>query len=117
MPIPVTNMEPNTKLYYDTNEVAAIVGCEASALRFWEKKFPQLAPKRDSRNRRRYTERDIDVIRKIMHQKDKQGRTIKGAREQLRRKEESQMMIYRLSRVRQFLAELRDSLQGPERSE
>lgn len=108
-------MEPNTKLYYDTNEVAAMVGCEASALRFWEKKFPQLAPKRDSRNRRRYTERDIEVVRKIMHQKDKQGRTIKGAREQLRRKEESQLMIYRLTRVRQFLAEFREALSIPEK--
>ncbi len=103
-------MEPGTKLYYDTNEVAEMVGCEPSALRFWEKKFPQLSPKRDSRNRRRYTEKDIDVIRKIMHQKDKQGRTIKGAREQLRRKEESQLLIYRLNRVKQFLTELKDVL-------
>lgn len=103
-------MEPGAKLYYDTNEVAEMVGCEASALRFWEKKFPQLNPKRDSRNRRRYTERDIDVIRKIMHQKDKQGRTIKGAREQLRRKEESQLLIYRLNRVRQFLSDLKEAL-------
>jgi len=103
-------MEPSEKLYYDTNEVAAIVGCEPSALRFWEKKFPQLSPKRDTRNRRRYTERDIEVIRKIMHQKDKQGRTIKGAREQLRRKEESQLLIYRLNRVRQFLIDFREVL-------
>ena len=103
-------MESGVKAYYDTNEVAEIVGCEASALRFWEKKFPQLAPKRDSRNRRRYTERDIEIIRKIMHQKDKQGRTIKGAREQLRRKEESQLLIYRLNRVKQFLTELKEAL-------
>ena len=103
-------MDPSEKLYYDTNEVAAIVGCEPSALRFWEKKFPQLSPKRDTRNRRRYTERDIEVIRKIMHQKDKQGRTIKGAREQLRRKEESQLLIYRLNRVRQFLIDFREVL-------
>lgn len=103
-------METPVKLYYDTNEVAAIVGCEPSALRFWEKKFPQLSPKRDGRNRRRYTERDIEVIRKIMHQKEKQGRTIKGAREQLRRKEESQLLIYRLNRVRQFLIDLKEVL-------
>lgn len=103
-------METLEKLYYDTNEVAAIVGCEPSALRFWEKKFPQLSPKRDARNRRRYTERDIEVIKKIMHQKEKQGRTIKGAREQLRRKEESQLLIYRLQRVRQFLVDFKELL-------
>jgi DNA-binding transcriptional MerR regulator len=103
-------MEAPVKLYYDTNEVAALVGCEASALRFWEKKFPQLEPKRDARNRRRYTERDIEVIRKIMHQKEKQGRTIKGAREQLRRKEEAQLLISRLKRVRSFLSDLNEAL-------
>ncbi|PWJ57331.1 DNA-binding transcriptional MerR regulator [Dyadobacter jejuensis] len=103
-------MEENPKLYYDTNEVAAMVGCEPSALRFWEKKFPQLSPKRDSRNRRRYNDRDIEVIKKIMHQKEKQGRTIKGAREQLRRKEESQLLIQRLVRVRKFLVEIKDQL-------
>lgn len=98
------------KIYFDTNEVAEMVGCEPSALRFWERKFPQLNPKRDGRNRRRYTENDIDIIRKIMHQKEKQGRTIKGAREQLRRKEESQLLIYRLTRVREFLTELKEVL-------
>jgi DNA-binding transcriptional MerR regulator len=103
-------MEAPVKLYFDTNEVAEMVGCEPSALRFWEKKFPQLEPKRDARNRRRYTERDIEVIRKIMHQKEKQGRTIKGAREQLRRKEEAQLLISRLKRVRSFLSDLGEAL-------
>ncbi|WP_031529244.1 MerR family transcriptional regulator [Dyadobacter crusticola] len=103
-------MEPRAKLYYDINEVAENLGIEASTLRFWEKKFPQLDPKRDARNRRRYTERDIEIIKKIMHQRDKQGRTIKGTREQLRRKEESELMIQRLTRVRKFLVELKENL-------
>jgi DNA-binding transcriptional MerR regulator len=98
------------KIYFDTNEVAEMVGCEPSALRFWERKFPQLNPKRDGRNRRRYTENDIEIIRKIIHQKDKQGRTIKGAREQLRRKEDAQLLIYRLTRVKEFLTELKEVL-------
>src|SRR5215217_4417630 len=103
-------MESRTKLYYDINEVAEMLQVEAPTLRFWEKKFPQLNPKRDARNRRRYTERDIEIIRKIMHQRDKQGRTIKGAREQMRRKEESQLLIQRLMRVRKFLVELQETL-------
>ncbi|TLU99499.1 MerR family transcriptional regulator [Dyadobacter luticola] len=103
-------MESKTKLYYDTNEVAELVGCEPSALRFWEKKFPQLSPKRDARNRRRYTERDIEIVKKIMHQRDKQGRTLKGTREQLRRKEEAQLLIQRLLRVRKFLVEIQEKL-------
>ena len=103
-------MEPSPKLYYDINEVAEMLGVESPTLRFWETKFPQLSPKRDSRNRRRYTERDIEIIRKIMNQRDKQGRTIKGAREQMRRKEEAQLMVQRLMRVRKFLVELHEQL-------
>lgn len=104
-------MEMTEKLYYDTNEVAEILGCTPSALRFWEKKFPHLKPKRDSRNRRRYTKADIDVLRKIIYQKEKQGRTIKGAREQLNHRESAQKLIHRLTRVRDFLTELRDNLE------
>lgn len=103
-------MEAGSKLYYDTEEVAKMFDCNESKLRYWEKKFPQLSPKRDSRNRRRYTDRDIEVIRKIIHQKEKQGRTTKGTREQLRKKEESQLITQRLLRVRSFLQELRDAL-------
>ena len=103
-------MEPKAKLYYDINEVAELLKVEAPTLRFWEKKFPQLDPKRDARNRRRYTERDIEIIKKIMHQRDKQGRTIRGTREQLRRKEEAQLLIQRLLRVRKFLVEIQEKL-------
>jgi DNA-binding transcriptional MerR regulator len=98
------------KLYYDINEVAEMIGCEPSALRFWEKKFPQLRPKRDSRQRRRYTEADIEIIKKIIYQRDNQGRTIEGARNQLSHREETQNLINRLKRVREFLDELKDNL-------
>lgn len=103
-------MEKAAKLYYDTNEVAEMLGCEPSAIRYWENHFPQLSPKRDSRNRRRFNERDIEIIKKIMHQKEKQGRTIKGVREQLRKKEESQLLIQRLLRVRKFLVDFKEVL-------
>lgn len=98
------------KLYYDINEVAEMVQCEPSALRFWEKKFPQLKPKRDARQRRRYTDADIDIIKKIIYQRDNQGRTIEGAKNQLSHREETQNLINRLKRVRDFLTEIKDNL-------
>jgi len=103
-------MEENNKRYYDTNEVAEIVGCNPSALRFWEKEFPHLNPKRDSRNRRRYTQEDIEIVKKIMHQRRDQGRTVQGARHQLNHRETAQNLIHRLQRVRSFLEEIKESL-------
>ncbi len=104
-------MEDNNKRYYDTNEVAEIVGCNASALRFWEKEFPHLQPERDSRNRRRYTQADIEIVKKIVHQRRDQGRTVQGARQQLNQREMAHNLINRMKRVRGFLEEIKEALE------
>lgn len=99
-----------SKLYYDINEVAEMVKCEPPTLRFWEKEFPHLKPARDSRNRRKYTDADIEVIKKIQYQKEIQGRTIKGARVQLNHRETAENVILQLQHLRNFLDELRKNL-------
>ena len=108
-------MEERERRYYDTNEVADMLGVQASALRFWEKKFPHLQPKRDSRNRRRYTQEDIEVIKKIIYQRRDQMRTVEGARHQLNHRETAENLIHRLQRVRSFLEEIKGSLDGNEK--
>jgi len=105
-------MEQKEKRYYDTNEVADMLGVQASALRFWEKQLPHLQPKRDSRNRRRYTQQDIEVVKKFLHQRRDQQRTIEGARHQLNHRETAQNLINRLKRVRSFLEEIKGALEG-----
>ena len=87
-----------------------MVNCEPSTLRFWEKEFPHLKPKRDGRNRRRYTDSDIEIIKKIQYQKEIQGRTIKGTRQQLNHRETAENIILQLQHVKGFLQELRDNL-------
>lgn len=99
-----------SKLYYDINEAAEMVNCEPSTLRFWEKEFPHLRPKRNGRNQRKYTDADIEVIRQIQYQKEVQGRTIKGARIQLNHRETTENVILHLQRLRAFLEELRQTL-------
>lgn len=87
-----------------------MVNCEPSTLRYWEKEFPHLKPKRDGRNRRRYTDADIEIIKKIQYQKEIQGRTIRGARQQLNHRETAENIILKLQHVRGFLQELKDNL-------
>lgn len=87
-----------------------MVNCEPSTLRYWEKEFPHLKPKRDGRNRRRYTDADIEIIKKIQYQKEIQGRTIRGARQQLNHRETAENIILQLQHVRGFLQELKDKL-------
>ena len=43
------NTDKNLKLYYSISEVAAMFDVNESLLRFWEKEFPQLNPKKGGR--------------------------------------------------------------------
>ena len=44
------NTDKKLKLYYSIGEVAQMLGVSETLLRFWEKKFPQLNPKRAGRD-------------------------------------------------------------------
>ncbi len=100
------------KRYYTTKEVAEMFGVEESTVRYWEKTFPHLRPKRDSRNRRMFTQENMEVIRQIIYQKEVQGRTNTGAVKQLNHRESAENLIHRLQRVREFLIEVRDILKN-----
>lgn len=85
---------------------------EEHTLRYWEKEFPLLRPQRDARNRRKYSADDLTYIKKILYQKQEQGRTNKGAREHLTHREKAKIAVERLMRVRAFLIELKESLEN-----
>ena len=59
MPI---HTEKNYKLYYSIAEVAEMFDVNQSLLRFWEKEFPQIAPKTNGRGVRQYRKEDVDTI-------------------------------------------------------
>ena len=54
------NSNPELKLYYSISEVAAQFGVAESLLRFWEKQFPNIHPKKSSNNVRQYTQAQIE---------------------------------------------------------
>ena len=62
----------STKNYYSIGEVSKIAGIPAYLLRYWESFFNELAPARDTRGNRRYTNRDIAMvlnIKELVHEK------------------------------------------------
>ena len=75
--------DSNTKLYYNIREVAEMMQLPEHTLRFWEKEFPSLNPKKSSGGTRQYTQQDIDLVRLIHHLVKEQGLTIKAARARL----------------------------------
>ncbi len=70
--------------YYRIGEVAKLLGVSTSKLRFWESEFPELKPKKTRAGQRLYTEKDVEMIRKIQHELKITGMTIKGLRKKMR---------------------------------
>ena len=72
------------KIYYSIREVAEKTGVEPHVLRFWEKEFPMLRPRRGRSKNRSYRERDIWIVLAIKALLYGQKYTIKGAVERLK---------------------------------
>ncbi len=70
------------KLYYKIGEVARMLGVNTSTLRFWEKEFPQIKPKR-KHGERFYTPEDVETFKLIRFLLHEEKYTIEGARKKL----------------------------------
>ena len=99
------------KMFYTITEVAQHFGVSEPTLRFWEKEFDIIAPKRSDNKRqiRSYTAKDIHNIGLIYHLLKEQGMTLSGAKERLRKKPaETEARYEVISRLRTIRAELVD---------
>jgi DNA-binding transcriptional MerR regulator len=72
------------KLYYSISEVAKITRLEPYVLRFWEKEFPMLKPRKNRGGNRIYQMQDIEVVNRIKQLLYKENFTIEGARNRLK---------------------------------
>ncbi len=73
-----------SKLYYSISEVSKIAEVKPYVLRFWEREFPTLRPKKNRSGNRIYQKKEIELIGKIKKLLYEDGYTIDGARQQLR---------------------------------
>jgi DNA-binding transcriptional MerR regulator len=72
------------KLYYSMGEVTQAFNVNASLIRFWEKEFDVIQPKKNSRGNRKFTPQDIKSLQTIYHLVKERGFTLEGAREYMR---------------------------------
>jgi len=101
------------KLYFSIGEVAEMFDVNASLIRFWEKEFPQLHPKKNSRGNRVYSKKDLELFRKIHHLVKEKGFTLDGAKNHMRAAlevETSSVLVDRLLRIRSELNSIASSL-------
>ena len=77
-------LNDDKKLFYSISEVSQITDLTETLLRYWEKEFPQLAPKKGARGIRRYTKADIEVVISIKELVKVRGMKLAAARELLK---------------------------------
>lgn len=106
--------EKDLKKYYSIGEVAEMFDVAESLLRYWEKEFPTIKPRKSGRNVRQYTQEDIEEIRLIHTLVKKRGMKLSAAREavaQSHGKARDSMELYdRLQAIRTELVKLRKEL-------
>ncbi len=78
-------MIANKKTYYSIREVCDETGLEPHVLRYWEKEFSQLKPKKNRGGNRAYRNKDITLIKDIKHLLYVEKYTIEGAQKKLKR--------------------------------
>lgn len=109
-----------TKRYYRIGDVAEILDLPQSTIRFWEKTFSEVSPRRNPGGTRMFTPADVEQLRIIKFLIREKGLTIEGAREHLRRNrrdlERKHQVIERLRGVRRQLTGLLDALDARQRT-
>lgn len=102
------------KLYYTMGEVTEMFGVNASQIRFYEREFDIIQPKKNKKGNRLFTQDDISHLKIIFNLVKEKGYTLQGARDFLRTNKneakENQRVIDSLEKLKSFLIEVRDSL-------
>lgn len=113
--MPRPNFDNERKQFYSISEVAKIIGVNETALRFWEKEFKEINPRRSGRGIRFYSNDDLETIKLIHYLTKEKGLTLEGARKRLkenRKKEASAMdVLRRLQEIRSELLAIRNNIE------
>lgn len=102
------------KLYYSIGEVAKMFDVNTSMIRYWEKEFDILKPKKNKKGNRLFTQKDLENLKVIYHLLKERGFTIDGAKKKLRENKSDTVntadVVARLKEIRNTLMEIKRQL-------
>ncbi len=104
---------PAEKMYYPISEVAAMFNVNISLLRYWEKEFDILQPRKNRKGDRLFRPEDIKNLKLIYFLLKEKKYTIEGAKSYLKNGKkinEKFEAIETLKKIRSMLIELRSGL-------
>ena len=102
------------KIFYKISEVADMFNVNISAIRFWEKEFDILQPKKNKKGNRLFRIQDINNLEIIYHLLKERGFTVEGAKKKIKDNKQDTIdniqIINNLKDIKQFLVDLRENL-------
>ncbi|MEG0695695.1 MerR family transcriptional regulator [Algoriella sp.] len=113
------NVNLPDKLYYSIGEVAKAFDVNASLIRFWEKEFEIIQPKKNAKGNRLFTKNDIDCFKNIYYLVKIKGYTLDGAKQAIGKKgiittKEEIDVVKRLENIKDELIKLKMSFESEE---
>ena len=106
--------EKSAKLYYSIGEVSKMFDVNTSLIRFWEKEFSILKPKKNAKGNRLFTQKDVDNLHIIYNLLKERGFTIDGAKKKMKENKSDSIneaeMLKSLKKIRSFLLDLKEEL-------
>jgi DNA-binding transcriptional MerR regulator len=108
------HVELPEKRYYGIGEVARAFDVNTSLIRFWEKEFDVLQPKKNAKGNRKFTPEDIKNLQLIYHLVKERGFTLEGAKIHLKEEKQKTLsnfeIIQKLERVKAELIKIKNQL-------
>ncbi|MEO0902255.1 MAG: MerR family transcriptional regulator [Bacteroidota bacterium] len=102
------------KRYYGIGEVAKAFGVNTSLIRFWEKEFDVLQPKKNAKGNRKFTPEDIKNLQLIYYLVKERGFTLEGAKTHLKEEKQKTLskfeVIQKLQKVKAELLKIKEQL-------
>ena len=106
------NKNKDLKLFYSIGEVAKMFGINESTLRFWEKEFDIINPRKSGKGTRYYKKEDIENVRLVFHLVKERGLTLAGAKQKIKDNPENtkknEEVVARLKGIKEELLALKD---------
>ena len=100
------NVQLPEKLYYSIGEVAQAFNVNTSLIRFWEKEFDSISPKKNKKGDRFFTPKDIENFKMIFHLVKEKGYTLEGAKVVLQSQKNLSKKVEIIARLELVKAEL-----------
>ena len=102
------------KRYYGIGEVAKAFSVNTSLIRFWEKEFDALKPKKNAKGNRKFTPEDIENLKFIYHLVKERGFTLEGAKTHLKEEKQKTLsnfqIISKIEGIKEQLTKIKEQL-------